>query len=170
MNITIHAEDSITSTKKVSRNNLLIPETFNNLISPDHYKPTLTISNEVAFNILLFCDTFISKSQRFVYNKLTEVKTMDFREFLTFFIPFALGFLSYFLVSRLFKRKTLINAGAIFYSIVTIGFFIVSKTTQDSMGFAALGYFIMALLAFIALVGYLLAWLIDYLIKKKRTV
>ena len=118
---------------------------------------------------ILLCDTFIRKSQRFVYNKLTEVKTMDFREFLTFFIPFALGFLSYFLVSRLFKRKTLINAGAIFYSIVTIGFFIVSKTTQDTMGFAALGYFIMALLAFLALVGYLVAWFIDFLLTRKRS-
>lgn len=93
---------------------------------------------------------------------------MTFREFLTFFIPFAIGFLSYFLVSRLFKRKTFINAGAIFYSIVAIAFFIVSKTTQDSMGFAALGYFIMALLAFLALVGYLLAWFIDTVFAKKR--
>lgn len=94
---------------------------------------------------------------------------MDFREFLTFFIPFAIGFLSYILISRLFKKKMIINAGAIFYSIVTIGFFIVSKTTQDSMGFAALGYFIMALLAFLALVGYLVAWFIDFLLTRKRS-
>lgn len=94
---------------------------------------------------------------------------MTFREFLTFLIPFVIGFLSYILVSRLFKKKMLINSGAIFYSVVSITFLIVSRTTQDTMGFAALGYFIMALLAFLALVGYLVAWFIDFLLTRKRS-
>lgn len=90
-------------------------------------------------------------------------------DFLIIIIPPLIGVGLYGLIAWLSKRnKNAIYFGIGIFVVVIAYFYIVSRTVTNE-GFLALGYFLMAMLALYALIGYLVMWGFDHFKQKRKT-